>query len=105
MLVYALRWMGKSRRIMSPDSLAVCHLSDSGVTQPVTSLAAFSVIANATTTPFSGSGPTEAECLAAKKIAQQALKECALNRDSYARGAAAVSLLCAARIGKSANSL
>jgi len=101
LLVYALRWMGKSRRIMSPDSLAVCHLSDTGVTQPVSSLTAFTVIANAMSAPFSGSGPTEADSQPAKKIAQQALKECALNRDNFARGAAAVSLLCAARIEQS----
>ncbi|MDR3577808.1 MAG: DEAD/DEAH box helicase [Anaerolineaceae bacterium] len=98
LLVYALRWMGKSRRIMSPDSLIVCHLSDAGITNPVAPLDAFHVIAQATHASFSGAGPTEAESQPAKKIAQQMLKECAVNRDTFARGAAGVSLLCAARI-------
>ena len=102
LLVYALRWMGKGRRIMSPDSLAVCHLSDTGVTQPVSPLAAITAIANATDSPLSGSSPTEAESLPAKIIAQKALKECAVNRDNFARGAAGLTLLCAARIKKTA---
>lgn len=98
LLVYALRWMGKSRRILSPDSLVVCHLSDAGETKQVSPLDAIAVIANAAAVPFSGSGPTEAENLPARKIAQQVLKECAMNRDNFARGAAGITLLCAARI-------
>jgi superfamily II DNA or RNA helicase len=102
LLVYALRWMGKSRRILSPDSLVVCHLGDAGETKQVPPLDAIAVIANAAAVPFSGSSPTEAESLAARKIAQQVLKECAVNRDNFARGAAGITLLCAARIGTSA---
>ncbi len=65
---------------------------------------AIAVIANAAAVPFPGSGPTEAESLPARKIAQQVLKECAMNRDNFARGAAGITLLCAARIAKAVTS-
>jgi superfamily II DNA or RNA helicase len=104
LLVYALRWMGKSRRILSPDSLVVCHLSDTGETKQVSPLDVITVIANASAVPFLGSGPTETESLPGRRIAQQVLKECAMNRDNFARGAAGISLLCAARIGKAVSS-
>jgi transcriptional regulator of met regulon len=39
-----------------------------------------------------------AESLPARKLAQQVLKECAMNRDTFARGSAGISLLCIARI-------
>jgi hypothetical protein len=90
--------MGKSRRIASPDSLVTCHLSDSGETRLVSALDALNVIADAVATPSAGIAPTDAECLPARKLAQQVLKECAMNRDAFARGAAGISLLCTARI-------
>jgi len=42
--------------------------------------------------------PTEAQCLPARKIAQQVLKEHAMNRDTFARGAAGLSLLFSASL-------
>ena len=30
LLVYALRWMGKSRRISTADSIVVCHVNEAG---------------------------------------------------------------------------
>ena len=98
LLVYALRWMGRSRRIASPDSLVVCHLNADGETHAVASLDALQLLTNAVALPFIGTVPTEAECIPARKIAQQMLKECAMNRDTFARGSANVSLFCAARI-------
>jgi hypothetical protein len=91
-------------RILSPDSLVVCQLSDAGETRQITPLDAIAVIANAAAVPFSGSSPTEAESLPARKIAQQVLKQCAINRDNFARGAAGITLLCAVRLGKAAGS-
>jgi hypothetical protein len=90
--------MGKSRRIASPDSLVICHLNEAGETRPVSPLDALNLIGNAVAAPFTGIAPTEAACLPARKLAQKVLKECAMNRDAFARGAAGISLLCAARI-------
>lgn len=98
LLVYALRWMGKSRRIASPDSVVICHLNDAGETCPVSPLDALNLIANVVAAPFAGITPTDAACLPARKLAQKVLKECAMNRDTFARGAAGISLLCVARI-------
>ena len=98
LLVYALRWMGKSRRIASPDSLVICHLNEAGETCQVSPLDALDLIANAVAAPFAGFSPTDAACLPSRKLAQQVLKECAMNRDTFAKGAAGISLLCAARI-------
>jgi hypothetical protein len=104
LLVYALRWMGKSRRILAPDSLVVCHLNAAGETKQVSSLDAMAVLDNAAAAPFAGPSPSEAQSLPARKIAQQVLKECAINRDNFARGAAGVTLLCTARLENAAAS-
>jgi hypothetical protein len=98
LLVYALRWMGKSRRITSPDSLVICHLNETGETRQVSPLDTLNLTANAVAAPFAGITPAVAACLPARKLAQQVLKDCAMNRDTFARGAAGISLLCAARI-------
>jgi hypothetical protein len=98
LLVYALRWMGKSRRIASPDLLVTCHLSETGETRQVPPLETLNLIANAVAASLSGIAPADAACLPARKIAQQVLKECALNRDTFAKGAAGISLLRTARI-------
>jgi hypothetical protein len=96
--VYALRWMGKSRRIASPDSLVVCHLNEAGKTRQVSPLEVLNLITNTVAASFAGLGPSVAACLPARQIAQQVLKQCAMNRDTFARGAAGISLLCIARI-------
>jgi hypothetical protein len=71
LLVYALRWMGKSRRIASPDSLVICHLNEAGETRPVSPLDAFNLIANAVAEPFAGITPTDAAWLPARKLANR----------------------------------
>jgi hypothetical protein len=99
LLVYALRWMGKSRRIASPDSLVVCHLSATGETLQLSPIDVLNAITNTVAAhTLAHISPTDAECMAARKLAQKILKDCALNRDTYAKGAAGLSLLCAARI-------
>jgi hypothetical protein len=90
--------MGKSRRITSPDSLVICHLNETGETRQVSPLDTLNLTANAVAAPFAGITPAVAACLPARKLAQQVLKDCAMNRDTFARGAAGISLLCAARI-------
>lgn len=98
LLVYALRWMGKSRRIPSPDSLVVCFLNDSKDVKKVSSIDAMALIAKAEPTTHGAAPLREGDCLAALKIAQQTLKECAANRDSFSRGSAGISLFSIARI-------
>lgn len=98
LFVYAIRWMGKSRRIFSPDSLILCHLNDAGEICRISPLEAIPLIVNASPSPFAGSVPTEGEILLTRRIAQQALKEYATNRDNFAKAAACISLFCVARI-------
>ena len=90
--------MWVSRRIASPDSLVICHLNADSETHAEASLDALKLLTNAVALPFIEPVPTEAECIPARKLAQQMLKECAMNRDTFARGSANVSLFCAARI-------
>ncbi|MBM3831835.1 MAG: DEAD/DEAH box helicase [Verrucomicrobia bacterium] len=98
LLVYALRWMGKSRRIAAPDSIVVCHVNDSGQARQIDSSETIK-LADATTTAAGHLNlPSEEAQAAARKLAQQSLKNCAANRDAFARGAAGLSLLMAARV-------
>jgi len=103
LLVYALRWMGKSRRISSPDSIIICYLNALGEVRHVPPLDVLNLIAMGTPGTSTIISPTQQECMLAQKLAQQILKEYALNRDTFAKGAAGFSLLCVAKIKKSSD--
>jgi superfamily II DNA or RNA helicase len=99
LLVYALRWKGKSRRLTTPDSMVVCHVNEAGEAQQLTSSDAIKLVIAVSAAASHKLQPSENMELAARRLAQQALKNCAANRDPFARGAAGISLLMMATIG------
>jgi hypothetical protein len=98
LLVYALRWMGKSRRISTSDSIVVCHVSKTGEVRQLTSSDAFKLATASVPAITQHPPPSDAAQTAAKGIAQQILKDCVAHRDAFARGAAGMSLLMVAVI-------
>ncbi len=98
LLVYALRWMGKSRRIASPDSVVVCHVHESGEVNQVAALDAILLVNAEPSTGTPDTQLSDETQISAKKLALQVLKNCATHRDAFARGAAAVSLLMTVKI-------
>ncbi len=99
LLVYALRWMGKSRRIATADSIVVCHINEAGEVRQVISTEAIKLAMAAVSTEAQSLPPSEDAQATARRMAQQVLKDCAANRDAFARGAAGISLLMVASIG------
>jgi superfamily II DNA or RNA helicase len=98
LLVYALRWMGKSRRIATTDSFVVCHISESGEVRLVNSTEAFKLVMATPSTEIHGLPASVEAQTTARRMAQEVLKNCAANRDAFARGAAGISLFMVANI-------
>lgn len=98
LLVYALRWLGRGRRLWSSDSIAVCFARNSGEVLQLPASQAMKLANQAEPVSAGGSFVPEAVEATARRIAQQSLKACAANRDTLARGAAGLSLLLAALV-------
>ncbi|MGD0813518.1 MAG: DEAD/DEAH box helicase [Verrucomicrobiota bacterium] len=98
LFVFALRWLGKRRRLSVPDSLAVVFAPSAGEIAGLSPAEAMTL----TTEPSDASLPPDApsaETLAgALKLAQHFLKGYAATRDATARSAAGLSLLSVAAI-------
>jgi len=99
LLVYALRWMGKSRRITTPDSIVVCHVNEIGDVRQLASLEAIKLVMAAVSETVRRPPPSGEAQAAARRMAQEVLRGCAANRDAFARGAAGISLLMIPSIG------
>ena len=99
LLVYALRWMGKSRRMATADSIVVCHINEAGEVRQIISTEAIKLAMAAVSTETQILPPSEDAQATARRMAQQVLKDSAANRDAFARGAAGISLLMVASIG------
>jgi hypothetical protein len=97
--VFALRWFGPARRLMTPDSLAPVFVGLNGTPQlvEVSELLRLAAWAEAASTAAEHSvrPPVMAE---ATRFAQQILRECVTRRDLAARGGAGLSLWLCARI-------
>jgi hypothetical protein len=93
LFVYALRWLGKSRRLPTPDSISASFIKSSGEALQISAAQALILARNASPEAGSGRPITSEGEIAARKLAQQTLKACAANRDAFAKGAAGVSLL------------
>jgi superfamily II DNA or RNA helicase len=98
LLVYALRWLGRGRRISSPDSIAVCFVSKTGEVSQLAASLAIKLVAKSESAAVGGCAIGEGVEVTARRLAQQSLKACAANRDVLARGAAGLSLLLAGQI-------
>ena len=97
-LVYALRWMGRTRRLTAPDSLAVVFVPTDG--DPEVLIAKDAAVLLKTDGIASS---TEASLLpereiAARRCAQQVLRDSVAARGGQSRGTAGLSLLMVVRI-------
>ena len=98
LLVYALRWMGRSRRLTAPDSLAVVFVPTDGepevlVAKDAAVLLKTDGLASSTETSLS----PERE-IAARRHAQQVLRDSVAARGGQSRGTAGLSSLMIVRI-------
>jgi hypothetical protein len=98
LFVYALRWLGKRRRLLAADSLAVCFLKESGEVLQLSAAESMTIAIQAKMAPANNDLPGEEGQGAVKRVAQQALKTCAMNRDAFAKSAANLSLLMVASV-------
>jgi superfamily II DNA or RNA helicase len=98
MFVFALRWLGKRRRLATPDSLVICFVDVAGNIQEVRPVQAMTLALHAQNVQSTLALPNDAVQAAAKKLAQQVLKDCAAKRDPFAKGAAGLSLLFTAAV-------
>ena len=97
--VYALRWMGRSRRLMAPDSLAALFSRADGTVELLSSADLMRLVAQAEVAGPAPQPPVSSPDLtAARKLAQQVLRGIADQRDSRARSGAGISLLMVAAI-------
>lgn len=98
--VYALRWMGRARRLNAPDSLVVVFVGPGGEAEVLTAKdAAVLVKAGDGAAPGGNAGQAEGEGVT-RKCAQQVLRDVVNARGGQARGAAGLALLMVARIGE-----
>jgi hypothetical protein len=96
---FALRWLGPARRLAAPDSVVVVF---SGAASEARLLAADEVmglleLAESVASHADGAA-TPSELTAARRVAQQLLRERLEGRDVGARSAAGLSLLLLARV-------
>jgi superfamily II DNA or RNA helicase len=98
LFVFALRWLGRARRLSVPDSLAVCFLKSSG--DVITLSAAEAMLLVQSSEPSAEPLPLPDPVMqsAARKAAQQTLRDRAATREPSARSAASLSLLLAASV-------
>jgi superfamily II DNA or RNA helicase len=98
LLVFALRWLGKARRLSAPDSIVPCFLKSSEDVITLSPTDAMLLLQNAESSPQPLPPPSPSAQSAARTAAQQALREHVSTRDPLARSAANLSLLFAAAI-------
>lgn len=93
LLVFALRWLGKRRRLSAPDSLVTVFKAKEGPALEILGSEAVSLIEHANPAATSGAEISPDAVAAARALSQRVLKDRLANRDALARGAAGVSLL------------
>jgi hypothetical protein len=93
LLVYAARWLGKARRLPTPDSLIACFVKPSGEVHVLSASEGMRLVETSEECPNFAPLPSPAAEGAARKSAQQVLRDLAARRDHSARSAANLSLL------------
>lgn len=78
--------------------MVVCHVNGTGEVRQIDSSEAIALSETPVPATSQGRQPSDEVQCAARRVAQEVLKGCAANRDTFARGAAGVSLLMVARI-------
>jgi hypothetical protein len=98
LFVFALRWMGRRRRLSTPDSLALVFAPESSPAVEISGPEAVGLVLQASDSVNPGVGPSADLLAEARAFAQRRLKNCAANRDVHARSAAGLSLLSTVKI-------
>jgi hypothetical protein len=100
LLVYALRWLGTARRLQAPDLLcgALCPPDGVPLSVPNADLAQL-VREGVPAEAGSMAGPSMDTVLAARKLAQERLRELIGRREGSARSTAGLSLLMVIAVG------
>jgi hypothetical protein len=98
LFVHALRWLGRSRRLPTPDSISATFVKNSGESMQISAAETLTLARDSSPEPDSGDRIPDDRELAARKLAQQTLKTCAATRDAFAKGAAGLSLLLVASV-------
>jgi hypothetical protein len=98
LLVYALRWIGRGRRLAAPDSLALVFVPDAGEPEIVTGKDLIFLLKADAGRVETGANLNSERENAAKKFAQQVLRDSVATRGGQSRGTAGLSLLMAVRI-------
>ena len=93
LFVFALRWLGKRRRLSTPDSLALVFVPESGPIIGIPGPEAVALVIQASDSVSPGTGPGAEMMAGARAFAQRLLKDYAANRDATARSSAGLSLL------------
>jgi hypothetical protein len=101
LLVYAARWLGKARRLPTPDSLIACFVKSSGEVQVLSASEGMRLVETSNECPNFVPLPSPEAVGAARKSAQEILRDIAARRDRSARSAANLSLLLVASIMQS----
>lgn len=96
--VYALRWMGRSRRLIAPDSLVGVLCRADGTVELLSAAVLMKLVKFEATDHHQPSSMPAPDLTAARKLAQQFLRGVAEQRDPRARSSAGLSLLLLATI-------
>ena len=100
LLVYALRWIGRGRRLATPDSLALVFVPDAGEPEIVTAKDAIFLLKADVGKVEAGANLQSEREMAAKKCAQQVLRDSVAARGGQSRGTAGLSTLMIVRIAQ-----
>ncbi len=96
--VYAMRWLGRARRLAAPDSLAVVFAPDGGEAGVLTAKEATMLLEMAEAGNSAEAPPPPEGELAAKHYAQRLLRDLVAARGGRTRGTAGLSLLMLTRV-------
>lgn len=98
LFVFALRWLGKARRLTAPDSLTACFLKCSGEVTALSAADAILLAQDSDPCPDPLPLPDAQTQSEARRLAQQTLRDRAASRDPSARSGAGLSLLMVASV-------
>jgi superfamily II DNA or RNA helicase len=100
LMVYALRWLGSTRRLSAPDSLAIVFIKADGDVIPLDSAMAIRLLSADADRTVSQVLPSDAQVIQARKCAQNVLREVVAAKRLGLRNSAGISLLLVASLGR-----
>jgi hypothetical protein len=100
LLMFALRWLGRQRRLLAPDALCPVFVSSSGTMTQPTAADVMAIARHAAAGPAVTEHLVAEQVTAARKVAQDALKARVATRDASLRSTAGLSLLLAIAVAR-----